>query len=229
MSKKIVFLTGAGVSKESGIDTFRDSGGLWEGHDVMEVASIDGWRKNKRLVLEFYNKRRKQLDSVEPNDAHKLIAELEKDYEVFIVTQNVDNLHERGGSTNVIHLHGELTKMCSSMNKELTAPYVSDISVGDKHEDGSQLRPYIVWFGENVPKMSEVQKVVETADILVIIGTSLEVYPAAGLIEYVDDNCDVYYIDPLPKMSNLYRRATVISKPATTGMVELIEKLKSNE
>lgn len=231
MKKKIVFLTGAGVSKESGIDTFRDAGGLWEGHDVMEVASTDGWRKNKELVLEFYNKRRKQLDTVEPNDAHKLIAELEKDYDVSIVTQNVDDLHERGGSTNIIHLHGELNKMCSSRNKELTLPYDGDIKVGDKHEDGSQLRPFIVWFGENVPLLTDGAIQVRHADILVIVGTSLNVYPAASLIGYTKPECDIYYIDPSPNTDDVVvsDNFIIIKKVATEGMKELVEKLRTKK
>lgn len=231
MKKKIVFFTGAGVSKESGINTFRDTDGLWEGHSVMEVATMQGWRTNKQKVLDFYNARKNQLNTVEPNVAHIAIAELEKnpEFEVIVITQNVDNLHERAGSTNVIHLHGELRKMCSSINKTKTVPYVDDIKVGDKHEDGSQLRPFIVWFGEDVPLIRESQKIVETADIFVIVGTSLEVYPAASLIDYADGSCDVFYIDPLPKMSNLYRKANVISKSATEGMQEFIQILNKEQ
>jgi NAD-dependent deacetylase len=217
MKKKIVFLTGAGVSKESGIDTFRDAGGLWEGHDVMDVASLTGWRKNKELVLEFYNKRRKQLDTVEPNDAHKMIAELEKDFNVSIVTQNVDNLHERGGSTD----------------KTSTLPYDNDIKVGDKHEDGSQLRPFIVWFEEDVPLLTDGAIEVRSADVLVIVGTSLNVYPAASLIGYTKPKCDIYYIDPKPSMDNFFASGNfvVIEKVATEGMKELVEilKTKTNE
>jgi NAD-dependent deacetylase len=224
---KIVFLTGAGVSRESGIKTFRDSDGLWEGHSVMEVASIDGWKKDREKVLNFYNERRNQLDTVEPNDAHKLIAELEKTHEVVVITQNVDDLHERGGSTNILHLHGELRKMCSSMNKQSTLPYDGDIKIGDKHEDGSQLRPYIVWFGEDVPKMSEATKHVMNADVLVIVGTTLEVYPAAGLSQYAKGSCRLFYIDPKPtKDYPGIEYFTTIEKVATEGMKELIEILK---
>lgn len=224
---KIVFFTGAGVSRESGVKTFRDEDGLWEGYDVMEVASTQGWKKNKEKVLKFYNERRAQLDTVEPNLAHKLIAELEKDHEVVVITQNVDDLHERGGSTKIVHLHGELRKMCSSMNKEATLPYTEDINVGDKHEDGSQLRPYIVWFGEDVPKMFEAANVVRSADVLVVLGTSLEVYPAAGLVTYTKADCQLYYIDPKPSEDTPgLEYFTVIKKVATEGMKDLFELLK---
>jgi NAD-dependent deacetylase len=227
MRKKIVFLTGAGVSRESGIKTFRDEDGLWEGYSVDEVASIQGWRKDKEKVLKFYNERRSQLDTVEPNEAHKLIVELEKNHEVVVITQNVDDLHERGGSSNVIHLHGELRKMCSSINKSKTLPFDKDIKIGDKHEDGSQLRPYIVWFGEDVPKMFEAVKHVMDADILVVVGTSLEVYPAAGLTEYVKKSCLLYYIDPKPSNNTpSIENFITIKKVATEGMVELINMLK---
>ena len=224
---KIVFLTGAGVSRESGIKTFRDSDGLWEGHSVTEVASIEGWRKDKEKVLNFYNERRAQLDTVEPNLAHKLIAELEQKHDVVVVTQNVDDLHERAGSTNVMHLHGELRKMCSSMNKKSVLPYTQDIKVGDKHEDGSQLRPYIVWFGENVPMMPDTTKEVMSADVLVVIGTSLEVYPAAGLVRFAKGSCRLFYIDPTPNTDTPgIEYFSVIKKVATEGMKELVEYLK---
>ena len=224
---KIVFLTGAGVSRESGIKTFRDSDGLWEGHNVMEVASIDGWKKDKEKVLNFYNERHQQLDTVEPNLAHKLIAELEQNHEVVVITQNVDDLHERAGSTNVMHLHGELRKMCSSMNKKSVLPYTQDIKIGDKHEDGSQLRPFIVWFGEDVPMMFDTTKEVMSADVLVIIGSSLEVYPAAGLIRHARGSCRLFYIDPNPTMEAIgIEYFNVIKKVATEGMKELIEYLK---
>ncbi len=228
MKRKIVFLTGAGVSAESGINTFRDSNGLWENHNVMDVASIQGWSRNKELVLEFYNQRRRQLKDVEPNLAHKIIAELEGDFDVTIITQNVDNLHERGGSTNVIHLHGELTKMCSSYNKEKGVMLCEgDINLGDKHEDGSQLRPYIVWFGEDVPKISMAADIVETADILVVIGTSLNVYPAAGLIEYSTAK-ELYLIDPNPP-EDIKKNFEIIQDIASSGMIKLKEILLKNE
>jgi NAD-dependent deacetylase len=224
---KIVFLTGAGVSRESGIKTFRDSDGLWEGHDVMEVASIEGWKKDREKVLKFYNERRAQLDTVEPNLAHKLIAELEQEHDVVVITQNVDDLHERAGSTNVMHLHGELRKMCSSMNKKSVLPYTQDIKIGDKHEDGSQLRPFIVWFGEDVPRMPDTTKEVMSADVLVVIGTSLEVYPAAGLVRFAKGSCRLFYIDPQPnKDVPGIEYFSVIEKIATDGMKELVEYLK---
>lgn len=224
---KIVFLTGAGVSRESGIKTFRDHDGLWEGHSVEEVASIQGWRKDREKVLKFYNERRKQLDEVKPNLAHELIASLEKDHEVVVITQNVDDLHERAGSTNVIHLHGELRKMCSSLNKNSTLPYDKDIEIGDKHEDGSQLRPYIVWFGEDVPKMFEATNQVMNADILVVVGTSLNVYPAAGLTQYAKGGCRLFYIDPSPSEDTPgIEYFTTIKKVATEGMEYLVDILK---
>lgn len=230
MRKKIVFLTGAGISAESGIKTFRDSDGLWEGYKIEEVAHPDGWRENRQKVLDFYNERRKQMSSVEPNDAHKLIAQLEREFDVVVITQNVDGLHERGGSSEVIHLHGELSKMCSSMDKTKTLPYTDDIKLGDKHEDGSQLRPFIVWFTEDVPMIDEAVKEVKTADYLVIVGTSLEVYPAAGLMGYAKAACELFYIDPNPKMSKgVAEYFTIIKKSATTGVKEFVDNLLTNE
>ena len=218
MKKKIVFLTGAGISAESGVKTFRDAGGLWEVVDIMEIASPQGWKRNKEQVLKFYNARRAQLDEVVPNPAHTIIGELEKDYDVTVVTQNVDDLHERGGSTKVIHLHGELKKMCSSLNKNLTLPYESEIKIGDKHPDGSQLRPFIVWFGENVPLLSTAQDVIHQADILVVVGTSLQVYPAASLVDYTKRDCQRFYIDLNPGKIDSKDDFTVIKKTATEGM-----------
>ena len=186
MKKKLVILSGAGVSKESGIDTFRDKDGLWKKHDAMKLASIEGWKEDPQAVLEFYNARRRQLLTVLPNKAHRLLAELEQWYDVDIITQNVDDLHERAGSTHVIHLHGELSKVCSSADKERTdcieiRPHDSDIHIGDKAKDGSQLRPYIVWFGEPVPDMKTAMNTAFEADIFVVIGTSLQVSPANTL------------------------------------------------
>ena len=232
MKKKIVFLTGAGISAESGLKTFRDSDGLWENHDIMEVASIKGWRKNRQLVLDFYNERRKQLDTVEPNESHKLIASLQDKYDVHIITQNVDDLHERGGSTNIIHLHGELTKMCSSLDTSKTLPYTHDIKLKDFHSDGSQLRPFIVWFGEDVPKLGDAVDVIKDCDYFVIIGTSLNVYPASGLMEYCPSKCKLFYIDPKPNMDDHEtENFTIIPKVATEGMKEFIDtlSLESNE
>jgi NAD-dependent deacetylase len=196
--KKIVFLTGAGISAESGIRTFRDSDGLWEGRDVMEVASPEGWAKNQPLVLEFYNQRRAQLKEVRPNDGHRGLAELEDLYDVHIITQNVDDLHERAGSKNVLHLHGELRKVRSTLDASLIYTTEENISVGDTCEKGGQLRPDIVWFGEAVPNIERAAEICATADIFVIIGTSMQVYPAAGLVSYVADETPKFYIDPKP-------------------------------
>lgn len=225
--KKIVVLTGAGISAESGIKTFRDADGLWEGHRVEDVASPEGWKKNRQLVLDFYNARRRQLDEVEPNDAHKLLASLEDKFKVVIITQNVDDLHERGGSKDVIHLHGELKKMCSSNNKNLTLPYEADIKIGDKHEDGSQLRPFIVWFGEDVPKMSEAIDQTYDADVFVIIGTSLQVYPAASLVNYTKTQTPIYIIDN-KEHNVMHSEFNYIIKPATEGVKELIDILNKS-
>lgn len=230
--KKIVFLTGAGMSAESGIKTFRDAGGLWEEYPVMQVASHDGWLADPELVNRFYNERRKQLITCQPNEGHKLVAELENEYEIAVVTQNVDNLHERAGSTRVVHLHGELMKVCSSRDTEnphfwrtMTADDY-EVQPGEKAGDGSLLRPYIVFFQESVPKMEEAVILAENADIFVIIGTSLNVYPAAGLVRYVKPGIPVYLIDPNPTVgpaseSNLH----IIAKGASEGMKELKEIL----
>jgi len=221
--KRLVVLTGAGVSAESGISTFRDSGGLWENHDIMEVASPYGWEKNMELVLEFYNKRRKQLFEVEPNRAHYILAELEQHFDVRIITQNVDDLHERAGSTNIMHLHGELKKVRSQFDPDLV--YTLDgweLKKGDLCPKGSQLRPHIVWFGEPVPMISDAARVASTADILLIVGTSLNVYPAAGLVGYAPRNAPVYLIDPGSMMTAHIPNLTFIQEKATTGM----EKVK---
>lgn len=226
--KKIVFLTGAGISAESGIETFRSGeNSLWKNHDVKEIATPEGWKKDRQKVLDFYNARRRDLDTVEPNDAHKLIAGLEKDFHVSVVTQNIDDLHERGGSSDVIHLHGELKKMCSSMNVRKTLPYDRDILLGDKHEDGSQLRPFVVWFGEDVPRLQEAIVEVRSADALVIVGTSLEVYPAAGLMKYAKASCDLYYIDKAPKHTPVLKYFKTFKDPATEGMKKLVELLRN--
>ena len=227
--KKIVFLTGAGMSAESGIATFRGGGGLWDSYPVEQVATPEGFRANPSLVLEFYNKRRRELLTVKPNRGHELVAELEKRYRVTIVTQNVDDLHERAGSTDVIHLHGELMKACSSLAPDddgyvIALPQSSlDINIGDKAGDGSQLRPYIVWFGEAVPLMDEAVSSLRDADIFVIIGTSLNVYPAAGLLNYVPAGVPVYLIDPNDVNINGVRNVTVIRMGASAGMQHLIE------
>jgi len=224
--KKLVVLSGAGISAESGIKTFRDADGLWEGHDIMEVASPIGFAKNPELVLDFYNKRRAQLLEVQPNQAHKILAELEQNFEVHIVTQNVDDLHERAGSTNVIHLHGELLKVKSVYNEQVVLDWKTDLFLGDVDKHGNQLRPHIVWFGEAVPAMDKALEIVEQADILIVIGTSLQVYPAAGLINYVNQNIPVYYIDPKPAtIYDLPNPLEIMPFAATEGMKILREKL----
>ncbi|WP_178988900.1 SIR2 family NAD-dependent protein deacylase [Winogradskyella schleiferi] len=225
MKKHIVVLTGAGMSAESGIKTFRDADGLWEGHDVMEVASPEGFARNPELVLNFYNKRRKQLNEVEPNQAHKDLAQLENDYKVTIITQNVDDLHERAGSSDVVHLHGELRKIRSTGNHNDIKDWTENINLGDLCGKGYQLRPHIVWFGEAVPEIETAVKICYDADILVIIGTSMQVYPAASLIDYVQPDTPIYYIDPKPAISS-GGKVTVIAKSATEGTTELIDILK---
>ncbi|GIQ56937.1 NAD-dependent protein deacylase [Flavobacterium collinsii] len=228
MKKKLVVLTGAGISAESGIKTFRDSDGLWEGHDVMEVATPEGWRKNQELVLDFYNKRRQQLKEVEPNSGHKILAELEQDFDVYIITQNVDDLHERAGSTKVLHLHGELLKVRSTYNRNVILDWTDDLFTGDTDKNGHQLRPHIVWFGEDVPALEEAIEITETADYFAVIGTSLQVYPAAGLISYTPSITPVFYIDPNPiAIPNIRNKVEVISKIASEGVAELRDKLKS--
>ncbi len=226
MKKKLVVLTGAGISAESGIKTFRDSDGLWEGHDVMEVATPEGWQKNQDLVLDFYNKRRQQLKEVQPNLGHQILAELEKDFDVYIITQNVDDLHERAGSTKVLHLHGELLKVRSTRNPELILDWQDDLFTGDFDENGHQLRPHIVWFGEMVPALEQAIPIVENADYFAVIGTSLQVYPAAGLISYTYSITPVFYIDPKPiSIPNIQNKVEVIAKTATEGVAEMRTKL----
>ena len=227
MKKNLVILSGAGMSAESGISTFRDAGGLWDKYPVMQVASAEGYVRDPELVINFYNERRKQLLDVEPNAGHIGLAELEKDFNVTVVTQNVDNLHERAGSTRIIHLHGELTKVCSSRDpynpryvKELK-PEEFEVKMGDKAGDGSQLRPFIVWFGEAVPEIETAVDYVEKADIFVIIGTSMNVYPAAGLLNYVPRTAEVYLIDPKPVDTHSMRQIHIIQKGASEGVKEL--------
>ncbi|WP_282136206.1 SIR2 family NAD-dependent protein deacylase [Seonamhaeicola maritimus] len=209
------------MSAESGVKTFRESGGLWEGHDVMEVASPQGYEANPELVLDFYNQRRRQLFEVEPNSAHIDLAKLEKHYRISIVTQNVDDLHERAGSTNVLHLHGELLKVRSSYDESDIQEWKTDLVIGDLCTNGYQLRPHIVWFGEDVPLINKAINICETADILVIIGTSMQVYPAAGLMHYIQEGTPIFYVDPNPALSNK-GNVTVISKPATIGVKQMI-------
>jgi NAD-dependent deacetylase len=228
MKKKIVVLTGAGISAESGIKTFRDSDGLWEGHNVMDVATPEGWHKNPALVLDFYNQRRKQLHEVFPNQGHTILAELENNFEVHIITQNVDNLHEKAGSTKVLHLHGELLKVRSTKNYNYIIDWEKDLNFNDCDDQGNQLRPHIVWFGEDVPALEEALTLVQKADILIIIGTSLQVYPAASLMHYAPQNTPVYYIDPNPAtIANLANPLEIIPRSAVDGMAYLQEKLLS--
>jgi len=225
--KKLVVLTGAGISAESGLKTFRDSDGLWEGYDVTEVATPRGWKKNPQLVLDFYNMRRKDVAMAEPNAAHKGLAELEKHFDVHIITQNIDDLHERGGSTKVLHLHGEIFKMRSEKSYELVKEIREDIILGDCAEDGCQYRPNIVWFEEPVPLIEEAVEIVKTADIFAVVGTSLAVYPAAGLIHYAAPGIPKFIIDKqIPYTSGFYN-LTAIEKPATEGVKEMMEILIS--
>lgn len=227
--KNIVVLTGAGISAESGISTFRDAGGLWEGHDIMEVASPQGWAKNRELVLEFYNLRRKQLATVAPNAAHLALVKLEEKFNVHIITQNVDDLHERAGSTNILHLHGELVKARSSLDQTLVYEIgYSTIEVGATCEKGSQLRPHIVWFGEAVPLYEYAEKITSEADILIVIGTSLVVYPAAGLTQVVKYGTPVYMIDPNIPEHLEGKNITKITKKASEGVPEIINQLLKN-
>lgn len=227
--KKLVVLTGAGMSAESGISTFRGAGGLWEKHPVEEVATPEGWRRNPQLVLDFYNQRRKQLLTVEPNAGHFALAELEKYFDVQIITQNVDNLHERAGSTKVLHLHGELTKVRSTGPEEEIfdlSPENYETHLGDKCPKGYQLRPHIVWFGEAVPEIENAINLAEQADVFLVIGTSLNVYPAAGLLHYVPRTTPVFLIDPNEVMAP-QQHITVIKKGASEGLKELNELLKA--
>lgn len=219
MKKKIVVLTGAGISAESGISTFRDANGLWENHDIMEVASIEGYHRNPSLVQDFYNQRRRQLLEVEPNLAHHFLKDLENDFDVTIITQNVDDLHERANSSKIIHLHGELRKARSEYDETVIVDWNNDINIGDFAEDGYQLRPQIVWFGEMVPMMQTAIDEVLQADILIVIGTSLQVYPAASLVDYTKENVPVIYVDPTELSSN--PSIIQIQKKATEAISDL--------
>jgi NAD-dependent deacetylase len=224
--KKLVILTGAGMSSESGIKTFRDSGGLWEEYDVTEVATPEAWSKNMNLVLRFYNERRRQLATCKPNDGHLGLAQLEKYFDVQIITQNIDNLHERAGSTKILHLHGELTKARSTADPSLIYDIgYKDINLGDNCEKGSQLRPHIVWFGEEVPMMDEAVTLTSKADIFVVAGSSLNVYPAAGLINYAPAKASLWLIDPKDVVVPVSRRVEVIKEKASTGVAILAERL----
>ncbi|KAA6324263.1 NAD-dependent protein deacylase [termite gut metagenome] len=230
--KNLVVLSGAGMSAESGISTFRDAGGLWDKYPVEQVATPEGYQRDPALVIHFYNERRKQLLEVKPNRGHELLAEMEKDFHVTVITQNVDNLHEQAGSTHIIHLHGELTKVCSSKDpydpryiKELP-PEAIEIKIGDLAGDGSQLRPFIVWFGEAVPEIETAIPWVKKADIFVIIGTSMNVYPAAGLLNYVSPKTEVWLIDPKEVRIDSFRKINVVQKGASEGVAELLTRLR---
>lgn len=227
--KKIVVLSGAGISAESGIKTFRDADGLWEGHDITEVASPEGFTKNPELVLNFYNLRRRQLLEVQPNLAHQLLADLEQYYPINIITQNVDDLHERAGNKNVLHLHGELLKARSSKNENYVVEWHSDINMNNLCPDGYLMRPHIVWFGEAVPEFDRATDLISQADIVIVIGTSMQVYPAAGLIQYATKAENIFYIDPKPAYIHLTTISVeTIAEKATTGMEKLFKRLISS-
>lgn len=226
MKKQLVVLTGAGMSAESGIKTFRDADGLWEGHDIYEVATPEGFAKNPALVLDFYNQRRRQLLEVMPNSGHQNLVQLESNFDVHIVTQNVDDLHERAGSSSVLHLHGELRKVRSTIDEQLVYSWDRDINFGDTCEKGSQLRPHIVWFGEDVPLLNKAVTMVEKADIIAVIGTSMQVYPAAGLINYAKADAQLFFIDPKPAISERdFNNLSIIRDTASSGTQKLLEVL----
>jgi len=227
MKQHIVVLTGAGMSAESGLKTFRDENGLWEGHDVTKVATPKAFKENPQLVLEFYNQRRRQLKQVKPNSGHFDLANLENQYKVTIITQNIDNLHERAGSSNVIHLHGELFKVRSTYNENDIIAWENDLKLGDFCQNNSQLRPHIVWFGEPVPMMEKAINVCMTADILIIIGTSMQVYPACSLIHYISEKTPIYFIDPKPAIQSK-QNVTVITETATVGVKKAIELINQS-
>lgn len=227
--KNLVILSGAGISAESGIKTFRDSDGLWENYNVEDVASIEGWYRNPKLMIDFYNERRRQLENSQPNKAHLIVKELEQYFNVTVITQNVDDLHERAGSSKIIHLHGELTKVCSENGKKCVEDIgYKPIQYGDRAADGGLLRPFIVWFGEAVPMMSAAVEAVSQADILVVVGTSLNVYPAAGLLYYATPGTPVYVIDP-KEVQPISRHVEFIKEKATVGMQILKDKLLADK
>lgn len=225
--KHLVVLTGAGMSAESGLKTFRDENGLWEGHDVTKVASPEGFKANAELVLDFYNQRRKQLKETSPNKAHIALAELESKFKVSIITQNVDNLHERAGSSSILHLHGQLTKVRSTGNPNIIKDWTEDLVLGDVCEEGYQLRPHIVWFGEAVPMIEPAVSLCQTADIMLIIGTSLQVYPAASLMHYAPQGIPLFYIDPKPQLES-QGNLTVIPKIASEGIIDFKTMISSD-
>ncbi len=225
----IVVLTGAGISAESGISTFRDANGLWHNHRIEEVASPEGWRRNPELVLDFYNQRRRQLFDVQPNAGHLALTELQRHFDVQVITQNVDDLHERAGNRNVLHLHGELRKVRSDRYPELVYDWENDLHLGDLCERGAQLRPHIVWFGEEVPMLPVAAQWAQKADLFLIVGTSLQVYPAAGLMMYADPEIPFIYIDPTPQVNDVLAQMpnlSVVEQPATVGLPTVVEVLK---
>ena len=228
MRKKLIVLTGAGISAESGISTFRDAGGLWEQHRIEDVATPAGWRKNPELVLRFYNQRRARLLAAEPNAGHRALVELESKFDVHVITQNVDDLHEKAGSRQVLHLHGELRKVRSERYEDLVYDWEGDLEIGDLCERGFQLRPQVVWFGESVPMLEPAAELAGGAEIFLIIGTSLQVYPAASLMIYANRHIPFYYIDPNPQVNReleLMPNLTIISEPAGTGVPKVVQEL----
>lgn len=229
MKKRLVVLTGAGISAESGLRTFRDADGLWEGYNIMDVATPEAWKRNPALVQQFYNERRKQVLEAEPNAAHRILAALESGYQVDIITQNVDDLHERAGSSSVLHLHGLITKSQSSLDPNLTYPIAgAEIKMGDKCEKGSQLRPHVVWFGEEVPMIPVAAELCTKADVFLLVGSSLAVYPAAGLIDFVPSETPKYIIDPKIPFVQGYRNVIKIEDKAIAGMAKFVEALKGH-
>jgi NAD-dependent deacetylase len=227
--KKVIILTGAGISAESGIQTFRDSNGLWENHRVQDVASPGGWQRDPAMVLDFYNQRRKNVKDVHPNQGHLDLVEMEKHFDVHIITQNIDDLHERAGSKNILHLHGEILKMCSSTEPRIELDCTEDINIGDLCPRGSQLRPSIVWFGEAVPMLEVAADLAMEADYFLVIGTSLQVYPAAGLMMYAPSDTPFYYVDPRPTLdantNRMMKNLTVVAEPASTGVRKVLGML----
>jgi NAD-dependent deacetylase len=225
--KKVVVLTGAGVSAESGIPTFRGSNGLWEGHDVTQVASPQGWRKDRALVLDFYNQRRRNMQGAQPNAGHRAIVDLEKEFDVMVITQNIDNLHEQAGSTRVLHLHGEIMKARSTVDPTLIYDLEpgQDINIGDKCEKGSQLRPHIVWFGEDVPEFSRAISLTALADIVIIVGTSMVVYPANTLVEFAPPHARIFLVDPSRPSVDTLRKIEFIVEPGGVGLPKLVKQL----
>jgi NAD-dependent deacetylase len=229
--RKLAVLTGAGVSAESGVKTFRDAGGLWEGHRIEDVATPDAWRRQPEIVLDFYNQRRRQLLEVSPNAAHMAIAEAERDFEVTVITQNVDDLHERAGSSRIIHLHGDLLKVRSTGDEQLIYDWRKDLVMGDRCAKGYQLRPHIVWFGEMVPMLEVAIPIVAAADAILVVGSSMQVYPAAGLVGFARRHATILYVDPDPKLNHeLALRAdlSIIAKPASEGVPEALRLLRAD-